>query len=888
MQLGMFLVSSFSFTGTLKTVRDQHLYILFQDLEPLAAGEESDAEDSDNSAQYEDGSDVGDVGVNSSSDSEAGDDTDAENSQDSDLDNSDEDDIDNVPPEQPPNAYQPYPPHPPDPDDADEPDDPDDPDDPNDGNPEHEDENVENPLFGNENLANFHLDNVQLNGLCRILQQCTRREAVALVLSIAVKNCLSYLTVIDMMILLNVILGRNVFPTNPISLWSLLGKTNHGVVKYAYCRRCLRDLGLHDNLPEIVVCGCGYRSTKSLTRVFAVLSYRKQLQVFMSNPPRRNLLQHRNVRVKLIPNNVEDIFDGEGYIRLRQPGGVLNNENNHSYNINADGFKTAKKGRTQAWPIYARLDGLPLNLRQKHMFLVGLWIDDKKPNMNLFMDRFVDQANDLSANGVTWLREDGVEVTSRFFPTFCVVDAMARCEILNQKSPAGYFSCNFCTHSGEWVNGMKFALLPPIPRPLPERRTHDDIVECMLEERRGFKGPAAIMNLDHFDLGIGFPTDDLHPIFLGATVFHLSLFMTHVGEDYYIGDKPTMALINARLRAIRTPSFISRKPSDIQRYKSWQGTEARNFLLYYMVPCLTGVVRDNAQEYIDHFALLSQAVFLLSRQTVSPEDVNEAERCIDTYVERFQEYFGVENMRFNIHMLKHVIECFRLWGPPFVQTTFNYESWNHHLMKNITSPKGSIDQVVHRFLMSFFVASILDREDVSDRVKRKIESLLNASLMNGVHVGNVVLLGKSISRPPTAEERVLLQERGYDCQRVTQFKRAQVDRRGVEYRSRHYRYNGELTRSDDSYIYTWNDEFCVIDYIMMVEHEGQRLVFLTVNVLHTLNPINPSATYIVDIDVDVQNPLVLMTFDEIRVHAIRIDTPTHSCVMPVTNICELD
>ena len=592
--------------------------------------------------------------------------------------------------------------------------------------------------------------------------------------------------------------------------------------------------------------------------------------------------------MKINPNNVEDVLDGENYIVMRQNGGILQNDDNYTYNINTDGFKTAKRGKTQAWAIFARLNELPIISRQKHMFLVGLWIDDKKPNMNLYMDHFVDQANDISNNGVAWDRADGVQVISYFYPTFCVVDAMARCEVLNTVTPTGFFSCNFCTHSGVYVNGgVKYPLLPPIPRPLPHRRTHDELVECMINApMQGVKGPAAIMNLEHFDLGSGFSTDDLHPIFLGAATFHLSIFMTSVGEDYYIGEPATRALINSRLRSIRTPTFISRKPRDIKQYKSYQGTEMRNFLLYYMVPTLRGVMRDDAQEYLNHFALLSQAVFLLSRETISPEDINEAERCIDLYVELFQEYFGEENMRYNLHILKHVVEMVRRWGPLYVQTTTNYESWNHHLVKNVTSPKGSVDQVVDRFLMSSFVTSTLQRDDVSDRVKNNIMSILEESLKNFVQVGNAKLVGRSFRRPPSDEELALLQVRGYNPQRVVQFKRIKVD--GVEYRSRHYRYNGEETKSDDSYIYSWHDEFCQIDKILLVQEGEERAVFLTANVLRTLDPVNPSTTYIVEIDINIQNPLILLTLDEIRIHAIRVNSRNHASIMPVANRYEID
>lgn len=52
--------------------------------------------------------------------------------------------------------------------------------------------------------------------------------------------------------------------------------------------------------------------------------------------------------------------------------------------------------------------------------------------------------------------------------------------------------------------------------------------------------------------------------------------------------------------------------------------------------------------------------------------------------------------------------------------------------------------------------------------------------------------------------------------------------------------------------------------------------------------MNPNTSYIVDIDVDAQNPLVLMDFNDILSHGIRINTDLGSCIMPVTNHYEID
>lgn len=765
-----------------------------------------------------------------------------------------------------------------DPGDPDDPDNPGDPVNPNDG--------VGIPHI-DENIPNFNLDSPQLNGLCRIFRHCTKREALALMLAVAVRDHSTYENVIHFMTVLNTILGRDIFPTNELMLWQLIGRTPMGITKYAYCRSCGRDLGLLDALPEFTDCDCEQRFHKSKAGVYVDLDLGRQLKNFLTNPRLRNLLvQFRPTRQKMNPNNVEDIMDGEGYMQLRQPGGVLDNDYHFSFTLNADALKVAKKATTSATPIFIRLNELPFTVRQKHMFLAGLWIDDKKPDMNVFMGRFVEQANNLARNGITWQREDGVVITSKFFVTCCVVDAMGRCDILNCNPPTGHFACTFCTHAGVYINGIKYPLLPPIPYRLPVRRTHEDIIECMLQApQRGFKGVASIMNLDHFNLANGFSTDDLHPIFLGVTKFHLSLLLKSEGQPYYIGLPATRRRIDKRMLPIRTPSFISRKPRSISRYKSWTGTEARNFLLYFMVPCLRRILR---REYLTHFALLSQAVFLISRETISPQDLDEAERCINRYVIGFQQYFHPVKMRFNVHILTHVVEMIRRWGPPYVQTTCNFESWNRHIVDKVTSPKGSTDQVVNRFFMSSFVNSALDHPEISDRVKEKIHELLNGREPRGVYVGNVKLVGRRSVRPPTAEEQQLLQQHGLNCQRVSVYRRARYD--GVEFRPHHYTYNGGLTRSDDSYIYTWNDAFGVIENILLVRQDnGVRNVFLTVSVLHTLEPINPSITYSVRIDNDFENPVVLMTFGQIRGHAIRVNTPGRfSCVMPVTNRYEID
>lgn len=58
-------------------------------------------------------------------------------------------------------------------------------------------------------------------------------------------------------------------------------------------------------------------------------------------------------------------------------------------------------------------------------------------------------------------------------------------------------------------------------------------------------------------------------------------------------------------------------------------TEYRNWLFYYSVPCLVGVLPD---VYLHHFMLLAFSVWLVNQQTISPEEVNQSGNLLAKFV----------------------------------------------------------------------------------------------------------------------------------------------------------------------------------------------------------------------------------------------------------------
>ncbi|KAE8751165.1 hypothetical protein FOCC_FOCC002249 [Frankliniella occidentalis] len=122
---------------------------------------------------------------------------------------------------------------------------------------------------------------------------------------------------------------------------------------------------------------------------------------------------------------------------------------------------------------------------------------------------------------------------------------------------------------------------------------------------------------------LGMTTDDLHPFFEGAVKFYIEILFGEAAEVFYIGPPLNIATINARLNTIKPPILISRTPRLIDHRKKYRGHEWRNWILYYAVPCLQEVLPEI---YLNHLKLLIRAIFLVSKDSILPEDILEAER----------------------------------------------------------------------------------------------------------------------------------------------------------------------------------------------------------------------------------------------------------------------
>ncbi|KAK3932655.1 Putative pre-16S rRNA nuclease [Frankliniella fusca] len=780
------------------------------------------------------------------------------------------------------------------------------PDDPPDLNPDDDPDDPDpanDPLAqgnGNQNGPYFSLENPRLNRILELGFECTVREAVAMVAAIGVRYNMEYDLLVKIFRLSNIMLGEAQLPSTKDQLWSILNRRREVSRRHAYCGDCHRNLGLYSDLQRIVACPCGIEKPRKKVKYFITLSISAQLKQFLEIPGMWEKLQHRQERQIINQGAKEDTFDGDCYIHLKNHYG-LREPYDFTYNFNLDAFRMTKSSNKQATPIFIRLNEAPPNLRQQFVFLAGLWVDNSPPILSLFMERFVTECNSLSTVGLAWTPPGyGEEVISKFFPACCCVDAVERASLMCHTTHAGVYACPFCTIQGVYINAMKFPLpgtelnlvrrrqneeyIERIVVPEPQLRTDassrqamDDIQEAQDAGAEinieGVVGSSSLKELQFFNLVDGLSSDDLHPIYLGVAAFHMRLILRRLNARQ-------INAINVRLLAIKCPTNISRKPRKLEKKRNLKGSEWAHILLYFGVPCMQGIVEDAK---ISHFGLLSSAVYMLSRDSITEQNFLTADRLIRLYLLRFQNTFGTINMRFNVHMMSHLVSVSRKWGPLFAHSTGPFESMNCIMGNKVTSPKAAADQIVQRYFLKALIAEVPGSADINEVVKEEIAFIMQKDTSRPTLVfGNNKFYGSATERVVTMEERQALEDEGLDFVRLQEFVKLKYN--FLEFRSINYHPDEDI-RSDNSFVYTYSIFFGRILSIVALGEAMNRVAGMFVerfNVGRRLSGVHHIVELLDRADIHFVTP------DEVRNLSIKISVRNVNYIMAMANQFEID
>lgn len=566
-------------------------------------------------------------------------------------------------------------------------------------------------------------------------------------------------------------------------------------------------------------CGvCGPDLDKSNIATFVHIRLAPQLQDVLNTPNIAESLRYRDTRVKINNDGIEDVYDGQRYRDLRNPGNFLSNENNFSLTLWTDGIKLTKSSPATSYPVILQLNELSPHARKQNMFLAGLWVSNTHPSMNGILRPVCNELRELFHNGLRWSPDGENEVISRFITTIFVADSLARSDCLRMKRFNGRCGCTYCLAEGEmadntWVYRVGNHQL----------RTNESIRRDGLEAIQeghtvnGVKGISALTRLPQFDLREGVPVDGAHNCYLGVAKRLVVRWLTDANEGWYIGNPNSIAAIDAKLLTIKTPTRISRTPRSITMYKLWKATEWRNWLLYYALPCLDGIL---PQRYMIHLEKLVKAVYILNSDSITEAQLDIAENLLTVFVRDYQTNYLLRNMVYNVHLLTHLVDCVRNWGPLWVFSSLPFESMNRRITDCIKSPYRRADQVIGRFFMRKFVIVASRQIQVADVTRAETSRLLKLSNVHveGMPEGHYFLgLGKTIVRLPEAEEINLLTAAGHFVnpeRHIQIFKKARIH--GTEYKI----FENKRRKFCDHIVVSRDSRFFIIEKILSYTYHG--------------------------------------------------------------------
>lgn len=195
-------------------------------------------------------------------------------------------------------------------------------------------------------------------------------------------------------------------------------------------------------------------------------------------------------------------------------------------------------------------------------------------------------------------------------------------------------------------------------------------------------------------------------------------------------------VIQRRVDSTKVPAGVGRIPTKIQSgFAAFTADQFKNWVLYYSVLALRGIVIDDDIECWKHFVL---ACRILCSKHLSKERLKVADLLLLKFCQRTERQYGKHVISPSMHMICHLKECILDYGPMHEFWLFPFERFNGSL-GNLPNNNKSIEvQLMKRFTNDQQILAIPQPEHF---VNDFAEFLRDVPKTTG-SVGDLLLSGK--------------------------------------------------------------------------------------------------------------------------------------------------
>ena len=361
------------------------------------------------------------------------------------------------------------------------------------------------------------------------------------------------------------------------------------------------------------------------------------------------------------------------------------NADAHEINLkfNVDGFPLFKSSKVSVWPILCQF--LSKTCNYKKPMPVAVFSGIGKPNMKPLLKKLSAEIQELKNTNCV-INNVSIMIKNVMF----VCDAPARALVMECKHHSGYSSCNVCNIHGVYSNGS-------VSFPYGEEATLRSTERYKRKEEDNQHGLSPLV--DVVDFVWGFPPEYMHSILLGSFKRLVSFFLYgKKGERFNCKIRAADVLqINELIRSMRVfvPSDFQRKMRDLSHFEYFKATEFRQLLLYFG-PHIFRLFLST--EYYELFCSLHFAVYTMCSDD-SKELVEVAQFCLDLFLKKYEQFFGVQNQTYNNHVIRHLPKFVEKFGSLDNFSSFPFESYLHKIKMRVRGSRVVTTQTVRNMIL---------------------------------------------------------------------------------------------------------------------------------------------------------------------------------------------
>ena len=186
----------------------------------------------------------------------------------------------------------------------------------------------------------------------------------------------------------------------------------------------------------------------------------------------------------------------------------------------------------------------------------------------------------------------------------------------------------------------------------------------------GVKGPSALTTLDNFNIVWSFCFDYLHTVLLGV--------MEDITAKFFHFSREAIQKIDDRLMVVQPSHDVYRLPEKFKDKSIWKASVWKSWFLYYSLPICVDLLPANV---LQNYALLVKTMYVLLKVDITYDELIECEINLKAFLCGYEELYGVQSMKFNVHMICHIVESIKFTGPIAINSTFPFEELHWRFKK---------------------------------------------------------------------------------------------------------------------------------------------------------------------------------------------------------------